>query len=95
MSDIINEINAATSEQSSGISQVNAAVSSLDGVTQQNAALVEESSAAADSLHQQSTQLANVVGHFQLGNSEVKADGAALQASSFSSRVKQVNRAAH
>jgi methyl-accepting chemotaxis protein len=86
VSDIIGEISAATSEQSSGISQINAAVSSLDGVTQQNAALVEQSSAAADSLHQQSTRLAAVVGHFQLGSSEVMPEGSAARASDSSRR---------
>jgi len=94
VSDIIGEISAATSEQSSGISQINAAVSSLDGVTQQNAALVEQSSAAADSLHQQSTRLAAVVGHFQLGSSEVMSEGSAARASDSSRRGPKASLAA-
>lgn len=67
VSDLIAEISAATLEQSTGIGQVGDAVSQLDHVTQQNAALVEESAAAADSLKQQATQLVEVVGVFKLG----------------------------
>jgi hypothetical protein len=58
VSEIIGEIAAATNEQSSGISQVNTAVTELDRVTQQNAALVEESAAASESLKQQALRLA-------------------------------------
>jgi methyl-accepting chemotaxis protein len=68
VSDIIAEISAASSEQSQGIGQVNASVSQLDQMTQQNAALVEESAAAADSLRQQSERLVGVVHRFVLGN---------------------------
>jgi methyl-accepting chemotaxis protein len=66
VSDIIGEITAAASEQSDGIGQVNTAVSQLDQVTQQNAALVEQSAAAADSLKDQAARLAQVVGTFRL-----------------------------
>jgi len=66
VSNIIAEITIATSEQSTGIGQVNQAVTQLDQVTQQNAALVEESSAAADFLKEQSAKLAEVVGRFRL-----------------------------
>ncbi len=66
VSNLISEIRAATSEQSSGISQVGDAVSQLDTVTQQNAALVEESAAAADSLNQQAARLVETVGTFRL-----------------------------
>jgi len=66
VSHIIAEITVATSEQSTGIGQVNQAVAELDSVTQQNAALVEESSAAADFLKEQSFKLAEVVGRFRL-----------------------------
>ena len=65
--DIIGEISAAASEQSQGIDQVNVAVSQLDQMTQQNAALVEESTAAAESLKDQAARLAEVVGAFRLG----------------------------
>ncbi len=66
VSDIIGEITAASSEQSDGIGQVNAAVTQLDQMTQQNAALVEESAAAAESLKQQASSLAQVMGTFRL-----------------------------
>ncbi|MGV3498666.1 MAG: hypothetical protein ACO1OR_07565, partial [Hydrogenophaga sp.] len=56
---------AAAGEQSDGIGQVNTAVSQLDQMTQQNAALVEESAAAAQSLKDQATQLATLVGRFR------------------------------
>ena len=66
VSDIIGEIAAAASEQSTGIANVNIAVSELDEMTQQNAALVEESAAAAESLREQAERLAQVVSIFQL-----------------------------
>ena len=66
VADLIGEISSATTEQTSGIGQVNTAVLQLDQVTQQNAALVEESAAAADSLKQQAHRLAEVVGVFKL-----------------------------
>ena len=68
VADIISEIAAASVEQSSGINQVNQAVTSMDEVTQQNAALVEEAAAAAESLVEQANQLADVVSVFKLGN---------------------------
>ena len=67
VTDIIGEISAAASEQSQGIGQVNVAVTQLDQMTQQNAALVEESTAAAESLKDQASRLAEVVGAFRLG----------------------------
>ena len=69
VSDIIGEITAAAAEQSVGISTVNGAVTQLDQMTQQNAALVDESAAAAESLKDQAQRLADVVGRFQLGSS--------------------------
>jgi methyl-accepting chemotaxis protein len=66
VSDIIGEITAASSEQSDGIGQVNTAVTQLDQMTQQNAALVEESAAAAESLRDQAKRLASVVATFRL-----------------------------
>jgi len=66
VSDIIGEITAAASEQSDGISQVNVSVTQLDQMTQQNAALVEQSAAAAESLRDQAEKLAGVVGAFRL-----------------------------
>ncbi len=68
VSDVIGEISATTHAQRSGIGQVNAAVHQLDGMTQQNAALVEQSAAAADSLKDQAGQLAGVIGAFRLAS---------------------------
>jgi methyl-accepting chemotaxis protein len=70
VADMINEISAATAEQTTGIGQINDAVMQLDQVTQQNAALVEESAAAADSLNQQASQLVQAVAVFNIGHSE-------------------------
>ena len=67
VTDIIGEISAAAGEQSSGLGQINIAVSDLDRMTQQNAALVEEGAAAAESLHEQASRLGAVVAGFQLG----------------------------
>jgi methyl-accepting chemotaxis protein len=66
VTDLIAEISTASAEQTQGIGQVGAAVSQLDQVTQQNAALVEESAAAAESLKHQATQLARTVDVFKL-----------------------------
>jgi uncharacterized phage infection (PIP) family protein YhgE len=68
ITDIMNRISNSTMEQSSGINQVNQAVGQLDQMTQQNAALVEEASAAATSLQQQATRLSAAVGFFNLEN---------------------------
>jgi methyl-accepting chemotaxis protein len=74
VSDIISEITAASREQSLGIEQINQAIMQMDSVTQQNAALVEESAAAAESLQGQATQLAAVVGKFVLGKDSHQVD---------------------
>jgi methyl-accepting chemotaxis protein len=66
VTDLINEISAASVEQTTGIGQIGDAVTQLDQVTQQNAALVEESAAAADSLQQQASQLAQAISFFTL-----------------------------
>ena len=66
VADLISEIGAASREQTQGIDQVGEAVMQLDQVTQQNAALVEESAAAAESLKHQAAQMTTVVGVFRL-----------------------------
>jgi len=66
VNDIMDEIASASSEQSIGIEQVNLAVTQMDGVTQQNAALVEQAAAAASSLDQQAHQLRQTVTVFKL-----------------------------
>jgi len=66
VSSLIGEISTATREQSSGLGQVNEAMGRLDEATQQNAALVEESTAAAMSLNEQATRLEGLVGVFRV-----------------------------
>ncbi|WP_456268947.1 methyl-accepting chemotaxis protein [Kushneria sp. AK178] len=66
VSTVIDELSRATGEQSTGIGQVNQAITQLDDMTQQNAALVEQSAAAAESLNQQAQRLATTVGAFRL-----------------------------
>jgi methyl-accepting chemotaxis protein len=67
VADLMRETNVATHEQASGIAQVNQAIGQMDQVTQQNAALVEEAAAAAQSLEQQARQLVGAVSVFRLG----------------------------
>jgi len=66
VTDLVNEIAAAATEQSQGIAQVHQAVNQMDDVTQQNAALVEEASAASRSLQEQADALARLVGEFRI-----------------------------
>ena len=66
VTDIMAEISAASVEQSSGIEQVNQAITQMDDVTQQNAALVEEAAAAAESLEEQAQQLTTLISTFRL-----------------------------
>lgn len=70
VTDIIAEISAASQEQSFGIEAVNLAIIEMDGMTQQNAALVEEAAAAAQSLQDQAGELAKVVSIFKLSANE-------------------------
>ena len=69
VTDIMAEISAASLEQSSGIEQVNTAITQMDDVTQQNAALVEQAAAAAESLEEQAQQMVQVVTRFKLDES--------------------------
>ncbi|GAA0579386.1 methyl-accepting chemotaxis protein [Halomonas salifodinae] len=73
--DIINEIAAASQEQSEGIGQVNQAVTQMDQVTQQNAALVQEASAAAASLEEQAKRLEQAMVFFKLDGNRGQATG--------------------
>ena len=74
VTDIVAEISAASREQSLGMAQVGEAVTQMDQVTQQNAALVEEMAAAASSLQGQADDLVQVVSVFQLGNDNEGAE---------------------
>ena len=69
VTDIVGEITAAATEQSTGISEVNRAVVNLDQMTQQNSALVEQSAAAASSMREQAGQLATAVAVFKVNPS--------------------------
>ncbi|MGZ5027474.1 MAG: methyl-accepting chemotaxis protein [Methylobacter sp.] len=63
---IMSDISAASVEQTSGIEQVNQAITQMDDVTQQNAALVEQAAAAAESLEEQTQHLSNTIANFKL-----------------------------
>ena len=80
VTDVMGEITAASQEQSTGIEEVNRAITQMDEVTQQNAALVEQAAAAAQSLQDQASRLTTVVGVFKL-DGEVRAVGMAAPAS--------------
>ena len=102
VADIISEISAASSEQTTGIDQVNQAVTSMDETTQQNAALVEEAAAAAESLVDQANQLAVAISHFKLEERAglASAANANYRVNSHTSDVKRaaghaLNHAAH
>ena len=73
VTDIMSEISAASLEQTSGIEQVNQAVTQMDETTQQNAALVEQAAAAAESLEEQASNLVDAVAAFKTGESQAPA----------------------
>jgi methyl-accepting chemotaxis protein len=75
VTDIIGEIATASQEQSTGIEQVNHAITQMDEVTQQNAALVEQAAAAAASLQEQAVNLAQMVGVFKTDSAHVSQAG--------------------
>jgi methyl-accepting chemotaxis protein len=80
VTDLISEIGSAATEQSAGIGQVNEAVTQMDRVTQQNAALVEQSAAAAASLKDMAARLAETVAVFKVSEHEALAAIASAQA---------------
>ena len=85
VAEIVSEIAAASGEQSTGIAQVNAALTQMDEVTQQNSALVEENAAAAKALEQQSQAMDERVSFFRLGDGTPQArphSGASLDGTS-------------
>jgi len=81
VTDIVGEISAASSEQSTGVAQVGEAITQMDEATQQNSALVEESAAAAESLKLQARQLVDAVAFFTLASASSAHAGPAAQAS--------------
>ncbi|MBL1269855.1 MAG: hypothetical protein COA87_019325, partial [Halomonas sp.] len=72
LSTIVQEISAATTEQSSGIEQVNLAVTQMDQMTQQNASLVQQSNHATQTLAQLSAQLRQLVAHFRINHQNME-----------------------
>ncbi|WP_305823742.1 methyl-accepting chemotaxis protein [Massilia brevitalea] len=87
VTDIMAEITHASTEQTGGIEQVNAAIGQMDEATQQNAALVEEAAAAAGAMREQAAKLAEVVGVF-------KVEGRAVVLAHAPAPVRQLARAA-
>jgi methyl-accepting chemotaxis protein-1 (serine sensor receptor) len=81
VTEIVAEIASATSEQSTGLDQINHAITNMDTATQQNAALVEESAAAAKSMEQQAQRLQELVSFFSLGTQQQVSYGAHSQPS--------------
>ncbi len=91
--DIVAEIAAASAEQSQGIEQVNLAVSQMDEITQQNAALAEQASAASVSMSDQSTNMTQLLSFFktQSGSGQVR-DPQAAQVNSITQAVTQTTK---
>ncbi|MBB1653199.1 MULTISPECIES: methyl-accepting chemotaxis protein [Delftia] len=91
VAELISDIGASTQEQSQGVTQVSDAVQQLDQVTQQNASLVEESAAAADSLNRQAAQLVQLVSVFRLDESAARAQAMSMSvATAAPARAKTV-----
>ena len=82
VTDIMGEISSASNEQASGVAQIGEAVQSMDQVTQQNAALVEQMAAAAGSLKGQAMDLVQVVATFKVSEGEMTARAAPARRSS-------------
>ncbi|MFC4447378.1 methyl-accepting chemotaxis protein, partial [Castellaniella denitrificans] len=80
VTDIMGEISAASREQTTGIEEINSAVTQMDDVTRQNASLVEESAAAASSLREQADTLARLVATFTLNQADATGAGASARA---------------
>ncbi|HEX2012587.1 MAG TPA: methyl-accepting chemotaxis protein [Roseateles sp.] len=96
VADIVGEISSASTEQSAGIAQVGEAVTQLDKTTQQNAALVEQSAAASESLKHQAARLLDSVASFKLDASQQRraAAGTASSPRPAPARVAPAPRAA-
>jgi methyl-accepting chemotaxis protein len=64
---LVNEMSASSQEQATGLQEINTAINQMDQLTQQNAAMVEESTAASHALREESAAMSHAVGHFNLG----------------------------
>jgi methyl-accepting chemotaxis protein len=73
LNSLVNEIAASAQEQATGLAEVNTAVNQMDQVTQQNAAMVEQTTAASHSLVAEAEELSQLVAQFQTGQAEVRA----------------------
>jgi methyl-accepting chemotaxis protein len=91
VTDIMAEISSAGDEQSAGIEQINQAVSEMDTVTQQNAALVEEAAAAAEAMQNQAANLERVVSVFRVDGGAASAAYAAAPAARCAAPALQPN----
>ena len=89
-SDLVQEIAAASSEQSSGVSQINGAMGQLNQATQQNASASEQLAATAEELGSQAEQLQELMTFFHLGQ-----DDGSRRSSSAKAAVKPASRASH
>jgi methyl-accepting chemotaxis protein len=79
VTDVMAEIASSSREQASGIEQVNKAITMMDDVTQQNAALVEEASAAAQALTEQASNLTQLISRYRVGEGSAEAPRAAAR----------------
>jgi methyl-accepting chemotaxis protein len=95
VTDIVAEIAAASREQSTGIDQVNKAVTQMDSMTQRNASQTEEMSATAQTLTDQARQLSTLVGHFKLNRMEASGNGHRSTASAHGSLANRGKTASH
>jgi len=94
VSDLVGEISSASNEQSSGVAQIGEAIRQMDTSTQQNAALVEQMAAAANSLNSQSTDLVQTVAVFNLGSGASVVRSAVRKVTQNSTPPKGVERRA-
>jgi methyl-accepting chemotaxis protein-1 (serine sensor receptor) len=85
VSELMDEVNRASNEQTMAIDQVSVAISQMDEVTQQNASLVEETATASSSLEDQARDLADAVSYFDVGEAKLEQANKALPAASRSS----------
>ena len=94
VTDIVGEISSASTEQNTGVGQIGQAVAQMDTATQENAALVEESAAAAESLNQQAQQLVQAVAVFRLAAGERRPVAAPVVAPSVANATRRAPTAA-
>lgn len=91
VSSLVSEIAASAKEQSASLSEVNTAVNKMDKVTQQNAAMVEQSTAASHSLTKDSGELMRLISHFDIGAGRRNAEGSDASASSVNTAAANAN----